>query len=399
MKNKKWSSLRHRIVLRILRMIIYPTYYFKYHFSYKKLDKEARKRNYLILFNHQTVLDQFLVPASFTNHIYFVMSDDFDAIPFVSKLLRFLVHPIPFKKSSSDMMAVKNMMKVAREGESVAISPEGNRTYRGITEYMNPAIVKLVKMLRLPVAFVHIHGFYAYPRFAKKNRKAKIDVKIHKICEYDELKGLDEDSLYKFICDNLYVNDYDEENIQKVKSNNRAMYLERLIYHCPTCGITHLKSHNNTITCTKCNKEYYLDEHYNFPNGPFKNILDWDNYQRKMIIDTPLSSYDNDYIITNDVINFHQVIPHKKKQLINKNITLSLYNNHLEISNQNDKYLFNFEDIISTGCFGSNKMNIILDGITYQIKGDKRFNPVKYVYHIYKYKNETGKIDNNYLGI
>ena len=40
---------------------------------------------------------------------------------------------------STDTRAIRTMIKVAREGGTVALAPEGNRTYSGKTEYMRPA--------------------------------------------------------------------------------------------------------------------------------------------------------------------------------------------------------------------------------------------------------------------
>ena len=43
-----------------------------------------------------------------------------------------------------------NCIRVAREGGTIAMAPEGNRTFGGSTGYMNNAIVPLAKKLGLP---------------------------------------------------------------------------------------------------------------------------------------------------------------------------------------------------------------------------------------------------------
>ena len=55
--------------------------------------------------------------------------------------------PIPIKKQTMDITAVKNCILVAREGGTICIAPEGNRTYSGRTEYMRPSIASLAKKL------------------------------------------------------------------------------------------------------------------------------------------------------------------------------------------------------------------------------------------------------------
>jgi hypothetical protein len=50
-----------------------------------------------------------------------------------------------------------NCLRVAREGGTIALAPEGNRTYSGKTEYMNPAIAALARKLALPIALYSVH--------------------------------------------------------------------------------------------------------------------------------------------------------------------------------------------------------------------------------------------------
>ena len=101
----------------------------------------------MILFNHQTALDQFIVGSAFKGPIYYVATEDIFSMGFVSDLLRFAVNPIPIKKQTTDVGAVMNCIRVAKEGGTICIAPEGNRTYSGKTEYINPAIVPLAKKL------------------------------------------------------------------------------------------------------------------------------------------------------------------------------------------------------------------------------------------------------------
>ena len=66
---------------------------------------------------------------------------------FVGKLLKFLLNPIPFKKASTDFTILRTCRQVASEGGSIAIFPEGNRTYSGKTEYIKPSTIKMMKFL------------------------------------------------------------------------------------------------------------------------------------------------------------------------------------------------------------------------------------------------------------
>ena len=60
----------------------------------------------------------------------------------------------------------------------------------------------------------------------------------------------------------------------------------------------------------------------------------------------------------------------------------------------------NFEDISAAAALGRNKANIYAGDKVYQLKGDKRFNALKYVnmYYHYKFINK-GEGDEQFLGL
>ena len=165
---KNWIKKRHSVVRALLIPFFYYYSRFKYGLRVEKL-KEGRDRQYLVLYNHQTAYDQFFIGMPFKKLLYYVASEDIFSNGFVSKLIKFLVNPIPIKKQSTDVRAIMTCIKVAAEGGSIAIAPEGNRTYSGKTEYMNPSIAALARKLGLPIAFVKIEGGYGtHPFFSRQ---------------------------------------------------------------------------------------------------------------------------------------------------------------------------------------------------------------------------------------
>jgi len=154
-KNEKWIHFRHRVVRNLAYAVLYPYSRLVYGVKIEKF-KEQAGRKFLVLLNHQTPFDQFFVGMAFKGPIYYMATEDIFSMGFVSKLIKYLVAPIPIKKQTTDIRAVLNCMRVAKEGGTICIAPEGNRTYSGRTEYMNPAIVSLVKKLSLPLAFYRL---------------------------------------------------------------------------------------------------------------------------------------------------------------------------------------------------------------------------------------------------
>ena len=132
-KRKKWIKPRHRIIQAIAKLVLWPVCKLKYGITIEKF-KEQENRPYLILYNHQTAFDQFFMGISFKGPIYYVATEDIFSMGFISSLLRFAVEPIPIKKQTTDVGAVMNCFRVAKEGGTICMAPEGNRTYSGRTE-------------------------------------------------------------------------------------------------------------------------------------------------------------------------------------------------------------------------------------------------------------------------
>lgn len=180
MEKKQWMRPRHRIVRNIVFIILAPYSYLKYGIKVDKF-KEQGNRAYLILMNHQTPFDQFFVGISFKGPIYYLATEDIFSKGWISSLIRWLVAPIPIKKQTADISAIRNCIRVAKEGGTIALAPEGNRTYSGKTEYMSPAIASLAKKLKLPIALYRIEGGYGVqPRWSDVVRRGKCTHMFHR---------------------------------------------------------------------------------------------------------------------------------------------------------------------------------------------------------------------------
>lgn len=402
-KNKKWCHLRHQIWVQFAKIFMFPILKIKAGMKYKKFQVgENKNRNFLILYNHQTVYDQFLVGYLFNNKTYHVATDDLASIPIIGKFLEHAVHFIPYKKASTDFSILRNCRQVASEGGNISIAPEGNRTYSGKTGYINPTISKMVKFLKLPVAFVSIvDGFGVMPRFADKPRKGNIKIYVCKVLEYDEYKDMSNEELTDIINKTLY---HDESVASGAfKSRKKAEYIERALYLCPDCGNKHLVSNGNYLNCPKCGLklEYQENKQFKLINGKnnLKNVSKWYDYQLDVLKKTNLLSLDSNKPIFRDKTKFYEVVPRKFKKVIADDAVVTLYNNRLEVKYYDivDKILF--DDINSSGVFGKNKFNVYLDDATYQFKSFKGFNALKYVQYYYKYKLEKGENDDEFFGI
>ena len=399
-KKQKWIRFRHRIVWVLAYLILYPYTRIKYRVKIKRF-REKPRRKYLVMFNHQTALDQFIVGAAFKGPVYYVASEDLFSNGRISRLLEWAIAPIPIKKQATDARAVLNCMRVMKEGGTIALAPEGNRTYSGKTECMKPAIVGLAKTLKLPIVLYRIEGGYGvHPRWSDVIRRGKIRAYVYKVIEPEDYLKMSDDELYSLILEGLYVNEGCQDNLYKKK--RLAEYLERAYYVCPDCGLSEFVSDKDLVSCKKCGKtaRYMQDKSMQGVDcdWPFQYTTEWYDYQSKFINHLDVMKLTEEPLYT-DKATFSEVKLYDRKHPITDNATVRLYGDRITVETQDITYQFPFETVSTVSVLGKNKVNVYFDGKLYQLKGDKRFNGVKYVQICYRAKNILKGGDDEFLGL
>lgn len=402
MKKTTWIKPWHGAVRNIVFSVLAPYTAFKYGVKVEKFSAQG-ERAYLVLYNHQTPFDQFFVGMAFKGAVYYLATEDIFSLGAVSSVLKALAAPIPIKKQTTDIAAVRACIRVAREGGTIALAPEGNRTYSGKTEYINPAIAALAKKLKLPIAIFRIEGGYGVqPRWSDKARRGQMRAYVSRVIEAEEYLPLTNDELYSLIVSSLAVNEGAPGG--RFRSKRKAEYLERAMYVCPCCGLSSFESRGNITRCTKCGREILYGEDKKLTgvgfDFPFEYVNDWYEYQCDYIRSLDLSPYVHTPLYR-DSVRLYEVIVYKTKRLLLKNATLTLYGDRAVINEgEENEHRIYFAEASAFTVLGRNKLNIYFGDTVYQIKGGKRFNALKYVNLFYLSKNIV-KGDNNgkFLGL
>lgn len=393
---------RHRIVRNIAYAVMYPYTRLKYNIKVERF-KEQGDRPYLILMNHQTAFDQFFVGMGFRGPVYYVASEDLFSNGWISTLLRWLVAPIPIKKQTSDVSAVKTCIRVAKEGGTIAIAPEGNRTYSGRTGHMNPAIASLAKMIKLPIALYRIEGGYGVqPRWSDVVRRGKMRAYVSRVIEPEEYAAMSKTELFSLIESGLAVDEGIADGV--FESDHRAEYLERAMYVCPWCGLSEFESHGNEIECLRCHRKinYGADKRltgvgFDFP---FEFVAGWYDYQEDFVRALDLDKHLSEPMYR-DSARLSEVILYKRKQPLREEASISLYGDRIVIDEtREDALTLPFSELEALSVLGRNKLNIYHGEKLYQLKGSKRFNALKYVNIYYRHKNiSKGDENGKFLGL
>lgn len=396
-KNKRWMKVRHKIVTALLAPPFGVYVRWKYGIKIEKF-KEQGSRPYLIIMNHQTAFDQFFVALTFNRPVYYLASEDIFSMGWVSRLISWLVAPIPIKKQTTDLQAVKNCIKIAKEGGTICLAPEGNRTFHGKTVYMSPAIASLTKKLGLPLAIFRIEGGYGiHPRWSDVVRKGRMRSFVSRVIEPEEYKDMTSAQLFDVIQKELWVDEACVTGEFQHKKN--AEFLERVMYVCPWCGLSEFESGSDVIRCKKCDRQirHLPTKELEGVNCefPHKFVADWYEWQHDYVNGVDVLSL-TAAPVWEETAQLSLVHPCKNKDVLTQEARVCLYGDRITV----DDRIFRFDTVFAVVVLGKNKLNIYDGSELLQLKGNSRFNALKYVNFYHRYKNmTTGDHNGKFLGL
>lgn len=327
----------HRFVYKSLRFCFGWALKLVCRFSYDKYD--VKNPLFLMLSNHNNDMDPILEVVALNRHMRFVASSTI-LQGFGGWIVRTLVGPIPRVKGASADDTVELIEQNLKEGISVAMYPEGNKSWDGQTCYISPRTAKLLKDVPVALVTYRIEGGYLKsPRWSRFPRKGPIHG--HVINEYsaEELAAMSQDEIYSHICEDLYANAYNYQRTAMKKYSGKALAegIENVGYLCPSCHcFGSIKSHEKSFFCS-CGLSASYDE-YGFLSGeklPFTTIYEWNKWQKKWLsenVTTLKALTEAGRPITEDKsLAFSENIG-EEHIILHPNVTCSLYGDRMVIT-------------------------------------------------------------------
>ena len=252
------------------------------------------KGAYLLLPNHYGRYDPFILAYFLFPHCKspnFVSSDAILRDPIYGKLFSGL-GAIPKKKGVRDTQVIREMLKVIERGNPVALFAEGSRSWSGVSNYIDPSIAKLVKLLKVPVVTAKMKGASVFdPRWAERLRRAKMEIDYKLTFTKEEVADLSEEEIMARLLPNLHHDDveYVKTHPIKVRSNRRAEYIERIFFQCPECNkYAGFDSYRNQFACNACGYQGMVNTKgmitSKFKRVYFTNARDWLQWQNQNFI-------------------------------------------------------------------------------------------------------------------
>lgn len=322
---------RHVFVWKLLRPLAKLLTRLKFNYS---APTYAPKGPFLLLSNHVTDWDPILLGAAFAEQMYFVASEHIYRLGFLSRALLWLQAPIARQKGGSAAGTVKAMLRTLKDGYNVALFPEGNRTWDGLTRDYPASTAKLVRSCGASLVTFRLQGgYFASPRWAGAHtRRGKMRGEVVGIYTPEQLKAMSQSEIRELITRDLYEDAYArqrEENIP-FKGSRLAEHLETLLFTCPRCGTMHrMVSRDDRFCCEHCGYEvrYLPTGFFEGRDAVFTEVPAWNAWQDEQIA-ALCSTAGDSAIFSDDEIQLRQVQTAKGSTLLGTG-SMTLYRDRL----------------------------------------------------------------------
>ena len=169
-----------------MAQIFFRIYFFLYHRASIKglprLEKflaEYGKKPVILAANHESYLDPPLIGMLFPNPIRFIAWDGLFKVPIFAALIRAL-GAVPVNQKNKNLAAslLRDVMGFIKDGYSVLIFPEGERTPDGKLMPFEGGVALISSKTKTPIVPVWVDTFEAYPLSKKIPRPWRVTVEF-----------------------------------------------------------------------------------------------------------------------------------------------------------------------------------------------------------------------------
>lgn len=134
-----------------------------------------RQGPFLLVANHQSVLDPILVQANCPRPVHSLTKSSQFSSGTVSAWLLLRINAIPTRRYRVDPQVVRTVLRLLERGEAVCIYPEGERSWDGTLQPLRRGTVRLILKAGVPVIPCGVKdSFNAWPRWSRRPRRCRV---------------------------------------------------------------------------------------------------------------------------------------------------------------------------------------------------------------------------------
>ena len=284
-------TLWYKFILGFGKIFVLPIIYHKFNVNAKKFGKKIKDPS-LIVFNHGSDYDQFMVIKGVPEYKRYIASDALIRTKKMRLAFKLVDDFIIRRKGERGDNVVRSAIASIEKGVNVCMAPEGGETFNGCSNRPRPKTGDMVKKMNCGLVTYRLSGMYfKKPPWAKTSAKgAPMFGEPIGMYSREEVQKMSAEEINDLIYRDLYINHYEwqREHMIPYDRENRAECQEYVVYVCPKCKeIGHLHSKGNEIHCDCCGYKAEVDV-YGFYQGEdlvFDNLYDWDIWQKGYLLE------------------------------------------------------------------------------------------------------------------
>lgn len=255
-RKKQTAAPQIRVLFPILRLLFAALFRIWFKIETTNLASIRReKRGCILVANHQSNFDPFLINVRLNRQIQFLVSDS-NTRSVLGRFIFWSFGSIPKTKSMNDTTAMRMIITAVRTNGIIGIFAEGQCSWDGQLLPIIPATAKLINALKIPLYCASISGsYFCLPRWGRGIARGTINITYTKLLDTGDYAALDAAKIHTMIATALPQSAYTQQinAPQLYRQKHRAERCEMFLFICPHCvQINTLSSKHHTIYCAQC---------------------------------------------------------------------------------------------------------------------------------------------------
>ena len=366
---------RHVWIYRFLSVLVRPVLRAKFNLSGEALQSDGP---FLLVSNHVTSWDPLMAGVCLGGRqAYFVSSEHIFRLGLLTKVLNWLLAPIPRRKASAGMDTVKACLRHLRAGHSVCLFAEGEQSWDGRSAAIFPATGKLAKSSGAALVTFRLEGGYlSLPRWRKRICRGAVHGHPVGIYSPEELSKLSPKEINALIERDIDEDAWARQRAHPVRyrGKRRAEGMERALYACPACRrIGSLRTERDRVFCPCGFERSYTEYGFFEPKEPFETLADWDLWQRELLR-TRAFEHEGDLLFQDEGLELKRVQADHREELLSIG-TLRQFEDRLECGD----HRFPLTEISSMAMVQAHLLLFSCGGNYYQLRSTGGVNLRKYL--------------------
>lgn len=254
----------NKILYRITQLVANAAAKLVYQRKYLRNEIKGVKGPFVVIANHQSMLDFVNLIGATRRPMHFVISNSFfNSLPIRGFMKRLGV--IPKQQFQTATRDLKRMKAVIDRGEPVVIYPAGLMCEDGLSTPIPAATYKFLKWLKTDVYVAKTSGnYFVMPKWSKNIRRGRTYMDIYKLFSSEELAQTDLKAIQQKTDAAMLFDAYREQEQLQIayKGGEDLQGLEHVLYMCPHCkGEFTVAVERNRIYCTACGFAHESDRY------------------------------------------------------------------------------------------------------------------------------------------